>query len=179
MHNVMTGYITKQFALIIITLLPGFATALESDSEQPIEISANAAMVDEDQGKSVYKGDVVITQGTLKVTAEEVEIYTADNEVTQIIALAEDKKLAHYQQQTSDPSSGARNEMVSAEAQKITYLVQEERLHLAGDAKLRQDEDVFTGELLYYDMARGIVNLNSSSNSGRVNMTITPKKSSQ
>ena len=68
--------------------------------------------------------------------------------------------------------------MVSAEARKITYLVQEERLHLAGSAKLRQVGDIFTGELLFYDLGRGIVNLKSGGSNSRINMTITPKKSS-
>lgn len=147
--------------------------ALDSDREQLIQIQADAAMVDENQGKSVYRGDVVITQGTLEVTADEVEIYTADSAVIQIIARVDkdSEKLAHYRQQVN-----AAREMVYADARTITYLVQEERLHLAGDARLQQIEDVFTGELLYYDLGRGIVNLNSSGGSDRVNMTITPKK---
>ncbi len=147
--------------------------ALESDREQPIRIQADAAMVDENQGASVYRGNVIITQGTLEVTADEVEIFTADNTVIQIIAKVDKNSddLAQYRQQINEAE-----EMVYADAKKITYLVQEERLHLAGDARLQQVEDVFTGELLYYDLARRIVNLSSTGGSDRVNMTITPKK---
>ena len=165
-----------RFALCLLTLLPTFSSALESDREQPIRIQADAAIVDETSGSSVYKGDVIITQGTLKVTANEVEIFTADGEVIQIIAKTDkdSEVLANYQQQINEAM-----DMVVADAQKITYLVQEERLHLSGDARLQQVQDVFTGQLLYYDLGRGIVNLNSSGGSDRVNMTITPKKSSR
>ena len=165
-----------RFALCLLTLLPTFSSALESDREQPIRIQADAAIVDETSGSSVYKGNVIITQGTLEVTANEVEIFTADGEVIQIIAKTEkdSEALAHYQQQINEAM-----DMVVADAQKITYLVQEERLHLSGDARLQQVQDVFTGQLLYYDLGRGIVNLNSSGGSDRVNMTITPKKSSR
>ena len=165
-----------RFALCLLTLLPTFSSALESDREQPIRIQADAAIVDETSGSSVYKGNVIITQGTLEVTANEVEIFTADSEVIQIIAKTESDSeiLAHYQQQINEAM-----DMVVADAQKITYLVQEERLHLSGDARLQQVQDVFTGQLLYYDLGRGIVNLNSSGGSDRVNMTITPKKSSR
>jgi lipopolysaccharide export system protein LptA len=165
-----------RFALCLLTLLPTFSSALESDRQQPIRIQADAAIVDETSGSSVYKGDVIITQGTLKVTANEVEIFTADGEVIQIIAKTDkdSEVLAHYQQQINEAM-----DMVVADAQKITYLVQEERLHLSGDARLQQVQDVFTGQLLYYDLGRGIVNLNSSGGSDRVNMTITPKKSSR
>lgn len=150
------------------------AAALESDREQAIRIQADAAMVDENAGTSIYRGNVIIQQGTLKVTAEEVEIFSSDSEIVQIIAKADQKssRLAHYQQQLN-----ANNDRVSAEAKKITYLVQEERLHLAGDAKLQQVNDEFEGELLYYDLTKGIINLSAGGKSDRINMTISPKKS--
>jgi len=165
-----------KFALCLLTLMTTFSFALESDREQPIRIQADAAIVDEKNGSSVYKGNVIITQGTLEVTANEVEIFTADGDVIQIIAKTEEDSelLAHYQQQVNETM-----DMVLADARKITYLVQEERLHLSGDARLQQVQDVFTGQLLYYDLGRGIVNLNSNGGSDRVNMTITPKKSSR
>ena len=164
-----------KFALCMLTLLPTFSSALESDREQPISIQADAAIVDEANGSSVYKGNVIITQGTLEVTANEVEIFTAAGEVIQIIATTDkdSKVLVHYQQQINEAM-----EMVVADAQKITYLIQEERLHLSGDARLQKVQDVFTGQLLSYDLERGIVNLNSLGGSDRVNMTITPKESS-
>jgi lipopolysaccharide export system protein LptA len=161
-------------AFFLTTLMlsgPGFA--LESDRDQPIKIQADAAMVDDTQGASIYRGNVIINQGTLQVKADEVEIYTADSEVIQIIAKADkgSDRLAHYQQQANLSA-----DMVFADAKKITYLVQEERLHLSGNARLQQIEDVFSGELLYYDIRRGIVNLNSGGKSDRVEMTLQPKK---
>ena len=164
-----------RFALYLLTLLPIFSSALESDREQPIKIQADAAIVDETNGSSVYKGNVIITQGTLEVTANEVEIFTAASEVIQIIAKTDkgSEVLAHYQQQINEAM-----EMVVADAKKITYLIDEERLHLSGDARLQKVEDVFTGQLLSYDIKGGIVNLNSLGDSDRVNMTISPKGSS-
>tara|TARA_Y100001934_G_scaffold280030_2_gene385567 strand:+ start:203 stop:715 length:513 start_codon:yes stop_codon:yes gene_type:complete len=159
--------------LLTLSVMAASSKGLDSDRYQPIRIQADAAMVDESRGTSIYRGNVIIHQGTLQVTADEVEIYTADNQVIQIIAKAAKApgELAHYKQQTNDA-----NDMVSAEARKITYLVQEERLHLAGNAKLQQVGDIFTGELLYYDLGRGIVNLDSGGSKGRVNMTILPKQ---
>lgn len=159
-------------ATLVILLPAAGVSALEGDSNQPISIQADAAMVDEKQGASIYRGNVIITQGTLQVTADEVELLTADGEVFQITALTDNESdsLAHYQQQVN-----TNGDLVLANARKITYLVQEERLHLAGKARLQQVNDLFTGELLYYDLARGIVNLNSGGSSDRVNLTITPK----
>ena len=162
------------FTLYLLALLPIPSSALESDREQPIRIQADAAIVDEKHGSSVYKGNVIITQGTLEVTANEVEIFTAGGEVIQIIATTDkdSEVLAHYQQQINEAM-----EMVVADAQKIIYLIQEERLHLSGDARLQKVQDLFTGQLLSYDLERSIVNLNSLGGSDRVNMTITPKES--
>ena len=159
----------------MLMLLPTFSSALESDREQPIRIQADAAIVDETNGSSVYKGNVIITQGTLEVIANEVEIFTSAGEVIQIIATTDkdSEVLAHYQQQINDAM-----DMVVADAQKITYLIQEDKLHLSGDARLQKIQDVFTGQLLSYDLERGIVNLNSLGGSDRVKMTITPNKSS-
>ena len=160
--------------LITLFLLASSSNALDSDRLQPIRIQADTATVDENDGASVYKGNVIIIQGTLQLTADEVEIFTAENQVIQIIAKASNEAgtLAQYQQQNNESK-----DLVRAEARKITYLVQEDRLHLIGSAKLRQVGDVFTGELLFYDLGQGIVNLDSGGSDNRVNMTITPKRS--
>jgi lipopolysaccharide export system protein LptA len=147
--------------------------ALESDQYEPIQIQADAAMVDETAGTSVYRGEVIIEQGTLEVTADEVDIISADSEVIQITAKAnpDSDAPARYRQQINPDG-----DQVTAEAKKITYLIQERRLHLSGNARLRQVDDVFTGELLYYDLDKGVVNLSAGNSSNRVNMTISPRK---
>lgn len=174
----MTGQLlqnVKPLKLILLGLflMPSSSFGLEADREQAIRIQADAALVDERAGTSIYKGNVIIMQGTLRVLAEEVEIFSSESEIIQIVAKADTAsgKLAHYEQQIN-----VANDRVSAEAKKITYLVQEERLHLSGDARLTQVNDVFAGELLYYDLSRGIVNLSSGGSNDRINMTISPKK---
>ena len=173
----MSHLVTK-LSLVAVCLLSLCASknllALDTDRDQPIRIQADSAMVDENEGTSVYRGNVIIEQGTLRVRAEEVEIFTSESDVIQIIARSKPGSLAHYEQQTN-----LDRDMVTAQARKITYLVQEERLHLSGRASLSQAGDKFTGELLYYDLTRKIVNLSSGGGSDRINMTITPKKRSE
>lgn len=62
----------KTKALVLATgfsLLSGLAHALPSDSSQPINIQADSAELDDKRGIAIYRGDVVITQGTLKSPA--------------------------------------------------------------------------------------------------------------
>ena len=146
--------------------------ALTSDGEQPLHIQADAAVMDDAKGSSVYRGNVSIEQGTLQIKADEVEIITSDSEVIQIIAStdANSKNLAHFEQLPDDST-----DLVYADARKITYLVQEERLHLSGNATLRQTKDVLTGELVYYDITQGIMSLKSGGQQDRIDVIINPK----
>jgi lipopolysaccharide export system protein LptA len=159
---------------LVLALYGARANALNTDSDQPIQISADAGMVNEAAGISTYSGNVAIDQGSMHILADEVEVIMANNQVVQIIArsLPESRRLARYEHLPDD-----KEEPVSAEAKMITYLVQEERLHLSGDARLQQTGDSFSGELLYYDVNRGIVDLKSGTGAGdRIKMTISPKQ---
>ncbi len=167
-------------SLIYITaLIAGFSNAMDSDRDQEINIQADGAEIDKGTGTSIYRGRVSVNQGTMHIAADEIEIHTQGSEVIQIIARMNknSKILAHYEQQPADDE-----ELIYADAREINYMIQEEKLHLTGAAKLRQQPNEFEGELLRYDVKRGIVNLRGSNdpgdNSGRINMTLNPKKHS-
>ena len=112
-------------------------------------------------------------QGSLKINAETVEIKSEDRKILEVLALSNvgSKKLARFRQTLSNDG-----EEIFAEAKKISYMVQEGHLTLNGQAKLEQREDIFSGEMLFYDITRGSVNLESGSPKGRINMTISPKE---
>lgn len=166
-----------QIPMVLIMLLGALvirqeAVALTADRQHPIHIQADTAVIDNTKGTSIYRGNVIIEQGTLLINADEIEIITSNREVIQIIASADtdSKKLAHYEQLPDDS-----DDRVIADARKIVYLVQEERLHLSGNGTLKQAKDVLKGELIYYDVRQGIMSLKSTSKDGRIDMTINPK----
>jgi lipopolysaccharide export system protein LptA len=164
---------------LIIILVPssGALYALSSDQEKLFHIQADGAEIDESTGTSIYRGRVTVDQGTMHIAADEIEIHTHDSEVIQIIARmnSSSEGLAHYEQLPDDDA-----ELISADAREINYMIQEEKLHLTGRAKLHQLPNQFEGELLQYDVKLGIVNLKGSvtpdNKSGRINMTLNPKK---
>ena len=59
----------------ILGVAPIFAEALSTDREEPIVIEAAAAEADNQTRITVYRGDVVITQGTLRITGDTVWIH--------------------------------------------------------------------------------------------------------
>lgn len=152
---------------ILLLAVSSLASALPSDSQQPIEITADRAELDESSGVATYIGNVQMKQGTLRVTADRLMIHTADERVTRVRA---EGKRAHYQQQ---PSDGAA--LVHANANVITYYLDEERVRLEGDAELVQDADVFTGGEIVYDIAAGEVDAKAAA-SDRVRMTLQPRE---
>ena len=66
--------------LATVALATPPAYALSSDREQPIEIEADRAEADERARVTIYRGDAVITQGTLRITGETVWIYFNEND---------------------------------------------------------------------------------------------------
>lgn len=158
---------SRRWLAALLLALPTLAGALPSDSKQPIKITADRAELDENSGVAVYIGNVQMQQGTLEVTADRLTIHTAGEHVTKVRA---EGNRAHYQQQ---PSADA--ELVQANANVITYYLDEERVRLEGDAELIQDQDVFTGGEIVYDIAAGEVDAAAAS-SGRVRMTLQPRQ---
>lgn len=126
------------------------ALAVPEDAEQPIHIQADRAEMDRNAGTVVYSGSVEATQGTMKVTADEMTVEIEDRKVVRIIATGEPAK---YQQQI-DPEQGE----VKADARTIVYHTQDERVDLRGEAFLEQGGNEIAGELIHYDIVAGKVN---------------------
>ena len=68
----------KLLLTVLLTVLgltfSRWATALDSDQDQPIQIVADLAVRDELAGETRYEGNVVLTQGSLVITADTLSI---------------------------------------------------------------------------------------------------------
>ena len=120
---------------------------MPGDRDKPIEIEAESVVVDESTGFNQFMGDAVVTQGSLVLSAELIEVQTSDEEVQSMIAKGSQQKLAKYIQ---DQPNQAR--FIEATAIEITYDVEKGLVFLIGDANLVQGFDAFSGETLEYDI---------------------------
>jgi lipopolysaccharide export system protein LptA len=150
------------------------ALALPTDREQPIRIQADSAELDDKKGVAVYRGAVVITQGTMKVTGDTVTItQNAQGDVEVFTSVG---KPAYYEQKPS-----ADKQIVQAYGLTIQYFMSNERVVLIDQAKVVQEGNTFEGEKIVYDTKRQIVNAgratgtNVSAPRPRIDMVIQPK----
>ena len=154
------------------------AWALPSDREQPIRVQADSAELDDKQGVAVYRGNVVITQGTLKITGDTVTITQDANGDIEVFTSV--GKPAYYEQKPA-----VDKQIVKAYGLTIQYFAANERIILLDQAKVVQEGNTFEGEKSVYDTQRQIVNAGRATGGNvttprpRIDMVIQPKKKEQ
>ncbi len=153
---------------LLMVLAPWPAQALQTDRSEPIAIESDEAERDDSKGTTTYAGRVVMQQGSMKITADKVVIYSDKDKVTQIVATG---KPARYEQQ---PSAGAA--VVVAQANTLEYQLQDESLHLIENAFLEQEGTNLSGNRIDYDVRKSLVKAGGESKTHeRVRMIINPK----
>ncbi|WP_373186439.1 lipopolysaccharide transport periplasmic protein LptA [Halopseudomonas sp.] len=162
-------------ALLLVTSLP--AMALPQDSNQPIRIQANSATLDERRNTAVYKGNVIITQGSMRLTGNQVTLNTdSEGAVSKIISQGNP---ATYSQ-TPD----ANDADVNARAQTIEYFADTERVVLIDQARLEQRGNTFQGDYVSYDINKQVVDAGrptagDKGEPGRIEIVIQPRPSNK
>lgn len=152
---------------LCLLLAAGTASALPSDRDQSVQVSADAARFNEKTGIATYTGGVIIKQGTLEIRADEVVI-TTDKKGAIASTVAKGKP-ARYQQQT-DPKKGP----VNAESERIDYDAKNEIITLTGNARLKQDGASFQGSTITYNSLRQQVDAKGDG-SNRVQLVLPPQ----
>ena len=150
---------------LVLGVAAGNAVALPEDAEQPIHIHSDSAELDQNRSVAIYHGSVRMEQGTMTVTGDKMTVELQDQLVVRITAEGD---RAHYQQQVKADES-----IVFADAKKIVYFTQEERVELTGNAYLTQDKNEFTGEMIKYNVREGKVDAQASGQ-GKVQMILQP-----
>jgi len=163
--------------LIIMTLCTSVffsmsALALDSDRDQPIEISADSAELNEGKGFSIYSGNVMITQGSMVIEATSVKITFNDNGIQTMLASEGTHEGRAYMRQTAE---GPKAQLMEAWGKTIDYQITGELLTLLGNATLIQKGNHFSGEKIVFDIPQDNVKATGGGNN-RVEMIFLPNK---
>jgi len=159
--------------LMLLALLNPLPTFSITD-EKEVQIQADYMKFDLETGSSIYKGNVSIIQGTIKLTGENVIITRKNNEILDIKV---DGNPAHYLQDENTDNK------VHAISEHMKYTAKTHRLVLTVNASLEQSSQTVVSQRIVYDTQNKIIIAGkggdpeqSGQKGDRVNITLTPKK---
>lgn len=131
------------------------------DRSAPVEIDADSLSVDQQTGQAVFAGNVRVSQGPLRLEADEVTVTygavaeTGRQEVQEVVASGNVLMV-------SGPDA--------AESQTATYHPGSNEIRLTGDVLLSQGPIVIAGEALVVDLTTGVGQME-----GRVRTVLQPQ----
>jgi lipopolysaccharide export system protein LptA len=157
-----------QLASLLLALLPATTWGLASDRNQPIHIEADKATLNDNKGISIYEGNVVLRQGTLRLKGNRMTVYLRNNQVNKILLAGSPASFS----QRADDSNNEQH----AEARKIEYLAVEQRIILLEDARIWQDDnEEFRSGRIALDLKENTLNAGGDDPKDRVHITLQPQ----
>ena len=167
-------------ALLVLAIFAGPVHALSTDAQQPVQIEADFAELDDEEHTTVYVGNVVVDQGSMHMTGDRLRVNFTENK---------DMKDAYLEgrpatfKQTPD-----HDDDVHGQAMQIEYHADQSLLNLIEKARVTQGERLFEGHRINYDTKKSLITARSArageankdqqskEGSGRVRIIIPPKK---
>ena len=143
------------------------AHALPEDRQQPINLEASSAEYDQKSGTSTYLGNVVVTQGTMRLTADVGKVFLNDKGEVQRMEATGKPATFRYRPSADKPE-------IDGVGQKIEYDTVAGRVIVSGGAKFVQGQDIFSGDRVEYDVVQDKVKATSAEGK-RVRFVIQPK----
>lgn len=156
-------------AMVLIGMAP-WSAALDSDRDQPIQIVADMAVRDETAGETRYEGNVVLTQGSLRITADTLSIRHNADEADMIVATGQPATLV--QQPTPDQAP------VDASAMRIEYTRSQDLVRLLEKARIAQNGSTLSGNQIDYLVSERTVRaagMPGTAGENRVEVVIPPE----
>jgi len=151
--------------LLAALLAPGLAWSKASDRNQPMTIDSNHNDCDfSDNGKCQFRGDVVITQGSLEIHADSADVIQRGGETERVILSG---KQARLKQQMDD------NTWMNARADNMDYNVNSEVIILSGNYNVESERGTNAGQRMVYNTRTGA--MQSGGDGTRVRTVIQPK----
>lgn len=154
--------------LVLLAALP--AQAERADRDQPVNVEADRVRLDDARRVAVYEGHVVLTQGSLLITADRIEVRQDERG----FSLGEAFGNPVYFRQKMDNSE----EYAEGWANQLEYDSRGgDKIKLVGQARLKRGIDELRGNLITYDGATEFFQAQGSANgkTGRVRAVIRPK----
>lgn len=153
-------------ALVVLALAQGaFAEGasvnfggLKADTKAEVEMNADSLTVDQADGTAVFSGNVVVTQGAMKLSAQEIKVeYSADKkDISKLYATGKVLLV---------------NATDAAEADQAIYTIASGEVVMTGNVLMTQGQAAMSAQKLVIDLKTGTGRME-----GRVKTTFVPGK---
>ncbi len=168
------------WALALFALAaPAPAWAEKADRDKPVNIESDRVTVDDAKQVAVFEGNVVLTQGTLVIRGDRMELRQDKEGFKQGTSWG---KLAYFKQKRE-----GLNEFVEGWAERIEYDGRADKLQLFTRAAMKRNEDDVRGDYISYDatteffqvIGGGAKAASANNPDGRSRMVMQPKSKSK
>ena len=157
-------------AALALAALPALAD--RADREKDINIGADLLTGDDNTRVTVFEGNVVITQGTMRITANKVTVKEDPERNKFYVANGAPVTFRQKREKADDYIEGF--------AQRAEFDDKSAKLKLFDKARLKSAQGEISGDLITYDTNRELFEVNGGAQSGvpgsRVKATLIPQK---
>ena len=163
--------------LVVAVFVPALAFAEKADRDKPTNIEANRMSADDVRRMNIFEGNVVLTKGTIRVTADRI-VVRQDAEGYQL-STATGRPVRFKQRQ--DPKEGEKEgQWVDGEALRVEIDDRNQKIELFDNARVNRGGDEVAGNYIFVDQRSDFFSVTAGKGDkgekpGRVRATIQPK----
>lgn len=164
--------------LLLLALLPVAASAEKADRVKAVNVESDRVTVDDVKQLSVFEGNVVLTQGTMIIRGDRMEVRQDKEGFKHGTVWG---KRAYFRQKREGV-----NEFIEGWAERVEYDSRADKLQLFTRAALKRGDDDVSGDYISYDanteffqvIGGGAKAASSNNPDGRVRTVLQPKTKS-
>ena len=169
------GLRSRTVWFLLSMMLAGTVLAERADRDQPVNLEADRATVQDANKLATFTGNVVLTQGTLVIRADKMTVKEDANGFQYATAFG---NLVSFRQKRD-----GKDAYVEGWSERMEYDGKADKVQLFKKARLRRGQDEVHGDYISYDAVNEFFQVNGSSETstqthseGRVRAVIQPKK---
>jgi lipopolysaccharide export system protein LptA len=162
-------------AIVLVAALASPAWAERSDREKEIVVGADRLTADDAKRTSTFEGNVVVTQGTMRMTAAKVTV--KEDTQRHKVYVANGSPVTFRQKRDKV------DEWVEGFAERAEFDDRNDVLKLFNNARVKSNQNELAGDFITYDMKREVAEVSGAapgktapSGTGRVKVIIVPPR---
>ncbi len=163
-----------KFFPFLLFILTTPALAEKADRDKPTQVEANKMSADDARRLNVFEGDVVVTKGTIRLTADRL-VVRQDAEGFQLATAT--GKPARFRQRQDAKTGEKEGIWVEGEALRIELDDRNQKIELFDNARVNRGGDEVAGDYIFVDQRSDFYQVSSGKGpaKGRVKAVIQPK----